>query len=97
MTDSCCVTWRSSRSWRENSEPQRSPRSLREIRLRFPLQVVDCLSPTRIPTDCAMQWLIVILIVLAFLWPQYEKWKRRQKLRDFEAAQRKKWEQHRRE
>jgi hypothetical protein len=31
------------------------------------------------------------------LWPQYVKWKQRQKLRQFEQEQRRKWEQHRRE
>ena len=44
-----------------------------------------------------MTWIALGLIALWLLWPQYTKWKRRQKLRDFEQEQRRKWEQHRRE
>ncbi len=44
-----------------------------------------------------MTWLALVLVALWFAWPQYVKWKRRRKLREFEQEQRRKWEQHRRE
>jgi hypothetical protein len=39
----------------------------------------------------------LVILVVFLLWPQYLKWKQRQKLRQFEQEQRRKWEQHRRE
>jgi hypothetical protein len=44
-----------------------------------------------------MAWIGLALVALWLLWPQYVKWKQRQKLRQFEEQQRRKWEQHRRE
>jgi hypothetical protein len=44
-----------------------------------------------------MAWIALGAIVIFLLWPQYVKWKQRQKLRQFEQEQRRKWEQHRRE
>jgi hypothetical protein len=45
----------------------------------------------------SMTWIALVLVALWLLWPQYVKWKKRQKLREFEQEQRRKWEQHRRE
>jgi hypothetical protein len=44
-----------------------------------------------------MAWIGLALVALWLLWPQYVKWQQRQKLRQFEQEQRRKWEQHRRE
>jgi membrane protein implicated in regulation of membrane protease activity len=44
-----------------------------------------------------MVWIVLAVVALWMLWPQYKKWQHRQKLRDFEQEQRRKWEQHRRE
>jgi hypothetical protein len=39
----------------------------------------------------------IVLIAAWLLRPAYLKWKQRQKLRQFEQEQRRKWQQHRRE
>ncbi|HKS56604.1 MAG TPA: hypothetical protein VJS12_15025 [Steroidobacteraceae bacterium] len=39
----------------------------------------------------------IVVVAVWLLRPQFLKWKQRRKLRDFEAEQRRKWEQHRRE
>jgi hypothetical protein len=39
----------------------------------------------------------LILLVVWLLRPSYLKWKQRRKFRQFEAEQRRRWEQHRRE